>query len=265
MKHLYISIFFLLFSFNVRAQDSFQLAPPLLRYPSVFFTKEAVVEMVFAEAGTQIRYTLNGQEPNDKSPIYKTPLHISQHFTTLKARVFGEKFKPSEAVQATFIKDGIALSSIDGTKANPRYKGLGKRALWDNKGGNTSISSNTWLGFETDTVDLILSLKQKAKVKKVLINFLRDYGSWVFLPEKIEIYSFDNRKKTFQHIANQSVEQKTNISGAVCIPLVLPCNEAPQTNKIKLRLHLVKQLPDWHPGKGNKGWIFMDEIKVYDK
>ncbi len=93
MKHLYISIFFLLFSFNVRAQDSFQLAPPLLRYPSVFFTKEAVVEMVFAEAGTQIRYTLNGQEPNDKSPIYNpTETAIAPNGDIYVADGYGKDF-----------------------------------------------------------------------------------------------------------------------------------------------------------------------------
>jgi hypothetical protein len=265
MKNLSVSILFLLFAWSIPAQDTFQLAPPLLKYPSIFFTAETLVEIAFTEPNTRIHYTLNGQEPTEKAAIYTTPIRITDHFTTLKARVFAEKYRPSDVVQASFIQAGLPIKSLEGTPPHPRYKGSGAKTLYDNQGGNNYISGHTWQGFQTDTVEIVLNLYKKHKVKKVLLNLLRDYGSWIFLPEKIEVYAWDHKNKVFRYAAGQSLEQARNIAGAECIPLELALKKGTKTDKIKIHLHLVKKLPDWHPGKGNKAWIFWDEIKVYEK
>ncbi|MBK9490154.1 MAG: chitobiase/beta-hexosaminidase C-terminal domain-containing protein [Haliscomenobacter sp.] len=49
------------------------------------------IEMAFAEANTQIRYTLNGQEPTEKAPLYTQPLHHGKLYN-VKARVFSPVF-----------------------------------------------------------------------------------------------------------------------------------------------------------------------------
>jgi hypothetical protein len=245
------------------AQDSFQLAPPLLKYPSVFFTKEAKIEMAFAEPNTQIHFTTNGEEPTDRDPIYKTPLSISKNFTTVKARVFSKIYQASDVVEATFIKDGFPIKSVDCTPPSPKYAGSGAASLMDNKGGTTAISSKTWLGFQTDTVEIVLNLHKKQAVKTVLLNLLQDYGSWIFLPEKIDVYAFDSKAKVFQLVGNQVFNQEKEIKGSFCTPSVLTVKKGVKTDKIKIQLFLVKQIPDWHAGKGSKSWIFVDEIKVY--
>ncbi len=263
MKILHFLIIFYLNIAVLQAQDTFQLAPPILKYPSVFFTKEAIIEMKFAEPNTQIHFTSNNQEPTEKDPIYTTPITISKSFTTVKARVFSKIYKPSDVVQATFIKDGVPIKSIDCTTPNPKYTGSGATTLMDNKGGSTNISNKTWLGFQTDTVEIILNFDKKQTVKKVLIDLLQDYGSWIFLPEKIEVYSFNSATKKYQLIANQAFNQDKEVKGSFCTPSVLTVKNGVKTDKIKLQLYLVKQIPDWHAGKGNKSWIFIDEVKVY--
>lgn len=133
--------------------------------------------------------------------------------------------------------------------------------LIDNKGGTTNISGNTWLGFQTDTVDIVMQLHKKEKVKNVLVNLLRDYGSWIFLPEKIEVYAFKNN--AFQLVDNKAFKQDNNVNGSACVPIVFALKNGVKTDKLKIQLHLVKQIPDWHAGKGNKSWIFVDEVKAY--
>jgi hypothetical protein len=264
MKNLFLLTFLLLNVFVANAQDNFQLAPPLLSTPSVFFSKEAKVELSFAEPNTQIRYTLNGQEPTENAPLYTSPLSISKNFTTIKARVFSKTYLPSDVVEATFIKDGLPIKSVESTTPNPKYKGSGAMTLIDNKGGSTNISGNTWLGFQSDTVEIVVNLNKKEKVKKILVNLLRDYGSWIFLPKKIEIYAFNDKSKSFQLVDNQIFKQDKPINGAICTPSVFELKKGVKTDKIKIQLYLVKQIPDWHAGKDNRSWIFMDEIKVYD-
>ncbi len=263
MKKIHFLIIFYLNIAVLQAQDTFQLAPPILKYPSVFFTNEAKIEMVFAEPNTEIHFTTNNQDPTEKDAIYKTPLSITESFTTVKARVFSKIYKPSDVVQATFIKDGVPIKSIDCTTPNPKYAGSGATTLMDNKGGSTNISNKTWLGFQTDTVEIVLNFDKKRTVKKVLIDLLQDYGSWIFLPEKIEAYSFDSKTKTYQLIGNQAFNQEKEVKGSFCTPSVIDIKKGVKTDKIKLQLYLVKQIPDWHAGKGNKSWIFIDEVKVY--
>ncbi len=256
------------------AQESFSLAPPLMKYPSVFFTKEAKIELFFAEPNTQIHYTINGTDPTENDPIYSTPLSITKNFTTVKAKVFSKIYQPSDAVQATFIKDGLPIKSVECTPPNPKYTSTGATALIDNQGGNTSLSSKTWLGFQTDTVEVVLHFNKKQRVKKVLLNLLQDYGSWIFLPERIEAFSFNDKTQSFQLIGNQVFNQDENVKGAFCTPLMLSASsrlggtvidvsKGIKTDKIKVQLYLVKQIPDWHAGKGGRSWIFIDEIKVY--
>jgi hypothetical protein len=263
MKKIHLLIVLSLNIAILKAQESFQLAPPLLTYPSVFFTKEAKIEMAFAEPNTEIHFTTNGEDPTERDPIYKTPLSISTSFTTVKARVFSKIYQASDVVAATFIKEGLPIKSIDCTPPNPKYAGSGSTNLIDNKGGTTNISSKTWLGFQTDTVEIVLNLNKKQSVKKVLLNLLQDYGSWIFLPEKIDVYAFDSKTKAFQLIGNQVFNQEKEVKGSFCTPSVLEAKKGVKTDKIKIQLFLLKQIPQWHAGKGNKGWLFIDEIKIY--
>jgi Fn3 associated len=263
MKNLIVLTLLLLNTITVNAQDNFQLAKPLLKYGSIFFTNEATIEMVFAEPNTQIRYTLDGQEPTENALLYSQPVRITKSFTTVKARVFSKTYRPSDVVEVTFIKDGLPIKSVESTTPNQKYKGSGATTLIDNKGGATNMSGKTWLGFQTDTVDIVLHLHKKEKVKKVLVNLLRDYGSWIFLPEKIEIYAFNNKNNIFQIVDNKVFKQDKNIEGPACTPSVFVLKNGIKTDKLKIQLHLVKQIPDWHGGKGNKSWIFVDEVKAY--
>lgn len=260
MKNLILPTLLLLGAIVTNAQDNFQLARPLLKYSSAFFSTEMSVEMAFAEPNTQIRYTLDGQNPTENSPLYTQPVRITKRFTNLKARVFSTIYQPSDVVEATFIKDGLPIKSVETTPPNQKYKGSGAMTLIDNKGGTTNISGSTWLGFQTDTVEIVLRLYKKEKVKNVLVNLLRDYGSWIFLPEKIEVFAFKNN--AFQLVDNKSYEQNKNINGSACVAAVFPLKNGIKTDQLKIQLHLVKQIPDWHAGKGNKSWIFVDEVFV---
>ena len=257
------TLFLIVFISNIAvlsAQDTFQLAPPILKYPSLFFTKEAKIEMAFAEPNTEIHFTTNGEDPTLNDAIYKGPLptlsgsaiSITTNFTTVKARVFSKIYQTSDVVAATFIKDGLPIKSVDCTPPNPKYAGLGATSLIDNKGGTTVLSSKTWLGFQTDTVEIVLNLNKKLAVKKVLLNLLQDYGSWIFLPEKIDVFTFDNKTKTFQLVGNQIFNQEKEVKGSICTPSVLTLKKGVKTDKIKVQLFLVKSIPDWHAGKGSR-------------
>ena len=263
MKILIASVLLLCCSTEIIGQSQYQLATPLMKFESVFFSKQASVDLKFNFTGSQIRYTLDGSEPTESGNLYRSRLSIRKSFTTLKARVFSKGYQPSEIVSATFIKDGIKVQKAEFPIASQRFPGSGPATLIDNKGGHTSIGNATWLGYQDDSVDVVLTLQKTSKVKQVLVDLLEDHGNWVFLPEKIEVFYTDPGTGQRRPFGKLITSADKIISGARCEFRIIEADQTILTNNIIIRLSVLKSMPATHPGNGKKSWIFIDEIKVY--
>src|SRR6185503_9568430 len=78
-------------------------APPQFTMAGGVFTNELAVELKPATAGAVIRYTLDGSEPEESSPVYSKPLVIAQT-TVVRARAYEAALAPSASVSANFTK-----------------------------------------------------------------------------------------------------------------------------------------------------------------
>ncbi len=258
-----IVLFLLGMSHIIFAQDTFQLAPPLVKYNSVFFVDKTMVAIKFAQIGTAVHYTLNNREPTVKDLVYTKPVTIKNNFTTLKAKAFGNNFHPSATVAVTFIKDGKPIQLIQQTTPDKDYPGSGANTLIDNKGGIPQFGSNTWLGYNCDTVTVTMNLEKEQTVNKVLLHFLQDEGSWIFMPDEIIINWVDKKANSFKIFGNEKLVADTASPGSRCNYRIVQTKNKIQTKKILINIIVKKRIPAWHPGKGGHGWLFIDEIKVY--
>ena len=260
----YVATFVLLSGFfPAKAQDLFQLAPPFMRYPSVFFEKETAVVLQFAQAGTQIHYTTNGQDPTEKDPVYVRPIVLKKHRTTLKAKVFGTGLLPSDPVGATFYKKGLPILAIQHPPPHPSYPGSGPSTLMDGKGGVVATDSNTWMGFKSDTVSITLRLTKPQKVKQVLLHLLKNQGAWIFLPQKVELWGRDARSGDWMPMGTSQLDPSQKDGRAACHALVVDADKKVKTNEFVVKIYALAQIPAWHPGKGTLPWLFLDEVKLY--
>lgn len=254
-------LLFLLSTLSVRAQQ-FQLAPPYLRFASVFFEKSQLVEMKFEQPGTVIRYTLDGREPDLESNIYSKPVLIEKHKQVLKAKVFGQGYLPSETVEERFVNHGLKLVACTSSSPNAKYPGNSKSLLMDGKGGSLEFGDGSWLGFDTDTVSIMIQLSQKETVSSVMAHLMENQGSWIFLPQAVAVYSLEKGLKTpieLQKKAFDSNEHKASLAQLEFFEFKKPM----QTQQLLLEMAVVRQIPFWHPAKGEHAWLFVDEIKVY--
>src|SRR4051794_35976916 len=96
MRSLLACVAFLIISFASFSQSTFQLAPPLIKYRSVFFKDTAMLAIQFQQAGAEIHFTLNNDEPSENDALYKEPIVIKDKQVTVKARSFGKGFLPSD-------------------------------------------------------------------------------------------------------------------------------------------------------------------------
>lgn len=263
MKSPLISFLSFLLPVIAVPQESFELAPPLIKYSSVFFKKKTKAEIKFAKEGASVYYTLNGEEPTLKSNVCKGPVLIQKNFTVLKAKAIGEGFLPSETTEVTFIKDGLPIMSIEYTSPDKKYPGNGVNALADNQGGHTDLAADTWLGYYCDTVNVLINLRKKQRVGAVLISFLQNESSWIFLPEKITIDYADPVTGDYVAVKEEKYSADKETPESHCVYRMLNLVEKRLTDKIMIRFFVTRSIPDWHPAKGNHAWMFIDEIKVY--
>jgi len=259
IRSIWIVVQILFFAQIIFAQKQYQLAPPLAGFASVFFDKNTTLSLEFNQPGSSIRCTTDGSEPVATSQLYQEPLIISQNSIIIKAKSFATGFIPSETIAFQFFSKGKPIANISSSAPSPKYAGNGSSTLIDNKSGGTNHGNHAWLGFDSDSVVFNLFLEKGTGVSKVLLHGLNNQGAWIFPPARVDVYSVEEnttlllKSQSFKTIKESTTEAK---------PLWI---DLPATTVKQLRMVVfpLAALPDWHPGKGSKAWLFMDEIKLY--
>lgn len=261
MKHSFFLVSLLLIIFKGESQKQYQLATPLLQYRSAFFTDTAMLQMHFRQASTNIHYTINGNDPQEADAIYKKPLVLRDKFSVIKAKTFGNGFLPSETVSLTFIKTGLPFNASHITTADEKYEAIGAASLTDNVGGIPDHGNGKWLGYQDDSVIITMNADKSFTIKEVLLDFLQDEGTWIFLPESISVYAEVGHQ--LQQVAVDVISNTAPTNGSNCVFRQLQLAKPIKTSKLLIKISTLKHIPDWHPGKGSHAWMFIDEIKVY--
>ena len=261
MMRYCVLAFFISIVQNGFSQEKFQLAPPMLQYQSAFFSDASSIKIIFNQPGTEVRYTLDGRDPKESDRLYTGPVTIRNN-TLFKARAFGRDFLPSDVVTATFVKVGLPIRSAKFSKPNESYASSKPDLLIDNIGGIVNYRSGTWVGFDSDTVTVDIELSRKEKIKNILVDLLQDENSWIFMPTRLTAYYYDDNKKNYLPLAEQTFKHDEPGS-KTCRVVELKSSTAFKAGRLRLVFLTLKTIPAWHAGKGQHGWLFIDEIKVY--
>ncbi len=257
LKLLACSLLFMVQS--IVAQKVYQLAPPIPKYASVFFQKEIALSFDFKLPGSSIHYTTDGTEPIGSSAVYTKPLSIKKHLTVVKAKSFATGFSPSETVSLQFFAQGYRIASIATSAPNNQYKGNGPTTLTDNQSGGMQHTNPAWLGFDSDSIVVDLSLEKTVSISQVMLHVLVNQGGWIFLPQQAEVYAVKNNMNTLLLTQPFNAADETPSDTKALL-----LNFSPTTlQQLRIVIHPLASLPDWHAGKGKRAWCFLDEIKIY--
>jgi arylsulfatase A-like enzyme len=142
---------------------------------------------------------------------------------------------------------------------SPKYPGQGAKTLVDGKRGSRDYSDGRWLGFEGEDLDAVIDLGKVRSIRNVTCGFLRNQGSWIFLPESVEIALSENNAD-FQTI--HYWEEKKAADSAPLVKDYSADIEPRSARYIRIKAKNRGKCPPWHIGAGNKAWIFADEIIV---
>ncbi|MFK7771639.1 MAG: sulfatase-like hydrolase/transferase [Saprospiraceae bacterium] len=223
------------------------------------FDQPVNVSMSSSFSNTEIRYTLDGSEPTLESDLFQKPFTLNKNQTILAA-LFLENKKigntySAEAKISSYIKD-LMLSPLP----SPKYAGKGPKTLLDGANGSDDFHSGNWLGYEGNNVTAIVELKQKQSIEDVGVRFLSHPGSWIFSPKNIKVF-FSDDGKIYNEIAQMDYNNTPTNKGFEVIEFNYAMKNK-QTRFIKFEIENQGKCPDWHPGKGGKAWLFLDELYI---
>lgn len=122
--------------------------------------------------------------------------------------------------------------------------------LTDGQRGAHPWRGHEWIGFDTSTIVLELEFPKKIKVKQIDLSFLKSNGSWIYLPNEIEIKNCSKKRK------NIFKRQEINTE-------IIQVRIGQRTKKIRLKIETNKAIPIGFPGNGHKPWTFIDEIIIH--
>ena len=194
-----------------------------------------------------IRYTLDGSEPDENSPVYDGPFAISRD-CCLKARLFTVQGKESEVLTCRYrfgLKD-ITLESAHKFDWRPSFSGNGPGDLLNTTRGTLDYLDGSWRGGLTD-VDITGTLKAPAKVESITMGFLSHHRSGLVYPESVELYAGPDK----EHLTLKQVypmPQGPHHREIVTMDAELPVGETIGAFRIVARRY--EKMPQWCTYRG---------------
>jgi hypothetical protein len=238
-----------------------KLNAPLIENEAQIITDPIELKLKHFLPGAIIRYTLDGSEPDSlRSQEYKAGIMMNEQ-AMMKAKAFKPGWISSDVAQLFFFKNKFAADSMRAIQPpDNAYKGNGAATLIDRIKGDKNFRSGKYLGFKNNNMEMLLYFNQPKNISSITLSSLVDIGSYIMPPISIEVWGGVNAgsMKLLKKIQPLQPEKilPTYLEGFEC---TFP-NQSLQY--IRIVVKPVSTLPAWHPGKGDKGWYFVDEIFV---
>jgi len=233
----------------------------LVNENSVIDGNEAIV-LKHNLPGVTIRYTTDGSVPDSNgAEAYKKPITIN-NYSVIRARATKGGWYSSEVMDFVFFKKGFQPATTELiNKGEEFYAGNGASTLIDGKKGDiNNLRDLAWLGYRAKPFAAYFSFENPApQVTSITLSYGKNISAYVMPPYKVEVWG-GNDKNKLEQLVTVSPQQPSGLSDPNMISgmnLVF----APADFKFyKVVAIPVPKLPSWHPGKGEKGWVFVDEV-----
>jgi len=214
--------------------------------------------------GVTIRYTLDGTEPDTVKGMAYDQSFKANETSVVKARACKDTWYCSDVFEVTCFVEGIKPQHIELLgPADPQYPGEGAQSLVDGrKGVSDVLKEPSWLGYRNQPFIAGFDFEGQAPtLRRIVLSYARNLGAYSFPPEEIEVWAGES-KNQLKLIKKVKVEQPKEYEALKVDALSIPLEPAAH-QFYKVVAKPVAKLPKWHSGKGEKGWVFIDEMFFY--
>lgn len=135
----------------------------------------------------------------------------------------------------------------------------GSATLVDGIQASLEMSDGHWLGFRESGLNAVIDLGALTNVHNIELRFLQNQISWIFLPGNVRI-SISEDGVNFNEIQNSHFDNSLKDLDIKTFTVYGSPENVIQF--IKIEADHIGNCPDWHPGRGERGWLFVDEVVV---
>lgn len=211
----------------------------------------------------EIRYTLDGTMPTEKSPLYTKPFSI-QNSVVVSARAFKKDESPSFVATQQFTFDYV-VSCTYAHKPNTPYNKNAAKALYDGELGDVNDLSRGWLGFSGHDVQVDFELGKSINMSGVNLRFAHVPDAWVFAPIEVSV-SVSSDGKVFTDpvpavITYDPASEQMNTTQLQILNIPVAHDNV---RFVRVVAKPMSRIPLWHRAKGLNPWTMMDEIEIQE-
>jgi len=237
--------------------DSILVSVPIIKNHLQIFKDSLKIGILNSNKSSKVFYRIL---PNEKFEYYRTPFTITSTSTIETFEQIGTK--NSAKVSSQFFKRPNHWKIEVLKKYNPQYTASGDLGLIDGLRGDLNWKKGNWQGYQPHDVEAIIQLDKPMDINSVKAGFLQDSRSWILYPTELEVYTSQdgiNYEKvgTFKNNKDPKDEEVSiqELGGNIT-------SKNKQINLVKIIAKNFGKLPEWHQGKGEDAFIFIDEILI---
>jgi predicted alpha-1,2-mannosidase len=231
---------------------------PYLSHGEQVFFNEQVIRLTHADKNARISWMAD-PTPENMDPLSAKGAIISNSMN-ITASARADNRLPSHEIRSGFYKIPENRSIKLKTTYAAQYSAGGDHALIDFLRGSSDFRTGRWQGYHQVDLDATVKLEQEKPLKKITIGFLQDQNSWIFMPVEV-IFQTSIDGVSYKTVATQKNSISDRQKGAVVQQF-----STPRISQRALYVRIIArnrgECPPWHPGAGQKAWIFADEITI---
>jgi len=240
--------------------SEYQITPvPSVYQGSRTFMDSTVVALSNPLPGVTIHYTLDGSEPGMRSTIYLRPI-ILRKSATLRAFAVSRDQTLSLPIEARFTRIPKNRKITITYPYAGQYAAGGDLALINFVKGSDDFRTGNWQGYEGADLEAVVDLGVIQPVKKLSLGCIQDQGAWIFMPMDVTWW-ISQDGQDFTKVTTLVNDTDEHTDGPVTKEFAVDLkNQKCRFVKVVAKNRGI--CPAWHPGAGNKAWLFADEITI---
>lgn len=240
--------------------ERLRLTPPALRKPDkTVFARGEALELKHPMPGVRIRYTTDGSDPDSTaSPVYRGPIPVNGP-TEVRAVAVLPGWYASPVTLFTVFARGIPVARTSLlTIPNSRYKVQGAASLTDGQKGEARNTLVNWLGFKDTSFIAHFRFDGRDTIRQVVLSMADNHGGYIMPPRAIRVTAGAD-SATLSPVGALTPEQPSTYGPVRNRIYIVPLKPGVHRH-IRVQADPVASLPAWHRGKGDRGWVFIDEV-----
>lgn len=208
-------------------------------------------------ADDPIYYTLDGQDPTEKSLKYTKPFTIDQSVVLKTMAVHPDRTSKISVDTIRFNK--ATLKAVVLLQPNEsRFSPDGPVVLVDGRNGNHSFDTGAWLTVAGNDLEAVINMQAETILSSASVHVYVRKDAWLFDARGFSV-SVSSDNKNYKEVASQEYKQmqESDSDGIIEHELSFdPC----KATYVKIKVISEKSMPDWHWDAGKAPFLLVDEI-----